>query len=113
MEQYPLFSRYMDGLWQFQACHFLTAEKSAELMVTLPPKQPVLLLAGELDPITPVAWAREQHARWPGSQLLAVEGVGHAVLNSNACIHRHLRLFLDGAADAFAACESNLLTQQQ
>lgn len=113
MKQYPLFSRYMDGLWQYQACQFLTTESSAELTITLPPKQPVLLLAGELDPITPMAWAREEYARWPRSQLIAVAGIGHAVINSNACVHRHLRLFLDGVPEAFATCESTVLTPKQ
>jgi pimeloyl-ACP methyl ester carboxylesterase len=43
------------------------------------PRVPVLLLAGELDLSTPVAWAREELAKAPNGKLVEVSGVGHSI----------------------------------
>jgi hypothetical protein len=40
---------------------------------------PVLLLAGELDLSTPVAWARQEQAKTHNGMLLEIGGVGHSV----------------------------------
>ncbi len=43
------------------------------------PRVPVLLLAGDHDLSTPVAWARSEAAKAPRGKLLVIEGVGHSV----------------------------------
>jgi pimeloyl-ACP methyl ester carboxylesterase len=43
------------------------------------PAVPVLLLAGERDLSTPLAWAREEARYAPDGHLLVVPGVGHSV----------------------------------
>ena len=40
---------------------------------------PVLLLAGERDLSTPLAWAREEAAKAPDGKLVIVPGAGHSV----------------------------------
>lgn len=103
LKRYPLFAEYTADLWQYQACHFLSAE--GEKPGLAPPlKQPSLLLAGALDPITPVAWARDMHQHWASSQLVILKDIGHAVINSDACIHENLRKFLDAPQQPFTAC---------
>lgn len=47
---------------------------------------PVLLLAGELDPVTPAAWAKEQHARLSAGHLLLARGHTHGLIFSVDCI---------------------------
>lgn len=49
-------------------------DPSAEL-----PPVPVLLLAGERDLSTPLAWAREEAAKAPDGRLVIVPGAGHSV----------------------------------
>jgi pimeloyl-ACP methyl ester carboxylesterase len=43
------------------------------------PPVPTLLLAGDRDLSTPLAWAREQAARTPQGRLVVVRGAGHSV----------------------------------
>lgn len=43
------------------------------------PAVPTLLLSGERDLSTPLAWARQEAARAPDGQLLEVPGAGHSV----------------------------------
>lgn len=107
--EHPMFSAYMKDLWQYQACHLLLTEESQALVVTEAPRQPSLLLAGELDPITPRAWAQAQDKLWPNARLVTIKDIGHGVINSHACIHQHLREFLDGSSSALNACQFDFL----
>ncbi|MEA5444742.1 alpha/beta fold hydrolase [Gammaproteobacteria bacterium AB-CW1] len=47
---------------------------------------PVLLLAGELDPVTPKEWARHQQSHLSQSHLLLAEGRTHGLVFDNDCI---------------------------
>jgi pimeloyl-ACP methyl ester carboxylesterase len=55
---------------------------------------PVLLLSGELDPVTPPAWAEQARATLPNSAHLVVPGVGHNAL-VHACARGVFRTFLE------------------
>ena len=83
------------------ACRFWKSGKVSggfsEPVVT---NKPVLLLAGELDAVTPVQWAREMHDYLPESRLLIVPGGGHGVSVTDACTMIIARKFLEqpGAA---------------
>jgi pimeloyl-ACP methyl ester carboxylesterase len=57
-------------------------------------QKPVLLLAGELDAVTPVEWAREMHDYLPNSRLVVVPGGGHAVSVTDLCTMLLARDFL-------------------
>jgi pimeloyl-ACP methyl ester carboxylesterase len=43
------------------------------------PRVPVLMLVGQLDLSTPIAWARAEQTRAPTAKLVVVAGVGHAI----------------------------------
>ncbi|MDX1346234.1 MAG: alpha/beta hydrolase, partial [Sedimenticolaceae bacterium] len=58
-------------------------------------EKPVLLLAGELDAVTPVQWAREMHDYLPASRQLVVPGGGHGVSVTDACTMIIARRFLE------------------
>lgn len=79
-----------------EICGFWKSGKVAagfsEAVVT---QKPVLLLAGELDAVTPVEWAREMHGYLPASRLLIVPGGGHGVSVTDACTMIIARRFLE------------------
>ncbi len=64
------------------------------------PDVPVLVVAGREDLRTPLEDQRRAAAQFPRAQVLAVGGVGHAVLfnDVSGCALRGLRRFLAGAA---------------
>jgi len=55
---------------------------------------PVLLLAGALDPVTPVSYAELALRDLPNGQLHVVPGVAHAVLDAAECARDLARAFL-------------------
>jgi len=59
---------------------------------------PVLILSGREDLRTPLESARRTLAQYPGGQLLAVPGVGHSVLGTDAsgCARKGVIAFLRG-----------------
>lgn len=107
LKQNPLFANYMSDLWRYQPCHFLSVAENEGLRPAAPVQQPALLLAGALDPITPAAWARDLHQQWSASQIIILEDIGHAVINSDACIHENLYKFLDEPQQIFDSCRAD------
>ena len=75
--EYPLLQAHTREQWRYQLCHHLS---STSPLVSVPPHIPTLLLAGALDPITPVSWAHTVHRQWPNSQLVVREKIAHSVL---------------------------------
>ena len=98
---YPLFQAYTRDQWRYQLCHHLPSESP---LVRVSPQIPTLMLAGALDPITPVSWAQAMHQQWPQSQLRVREKVAHSVLGSDTCLLEHLDDFFDRPNVTFTAC---------
>jgi pimeloyl-ACP methyl ester carboxylesterase len=66
---------------------------------------PVLLLSGELDPITPPAWARHAAETLGHGVAFVFPGVGHGVVAAHACAARLAAKFLaDPDAKPFDEC---------
>lgn len=59
--------------------------------------RPVLLLSGELDPVTPPAWAEEAKRTLPNSLHLVVPGVGHGA-TPQGCVPQLVAKFVEGAS---------------
>jgi pimeloyl-ACP methyl ester carboxylesterase len=57
---------------------------------------PVLLLAGDRDLSTPLAWAQEQAAMTPKGELVVVEGMGHSIQGRHPVGDAAVRRFLLG-----------------
>ena len=93
--QYSLLEDYTKDLWSYEACQFLSNKDVTNGPAKAIPHVPALMLAGDLDPITPRQWAEELHRQWPASQLIVAPDTGHAVINSDDCIYTLLRQFLD------------------
>jgi pimeloyl-ACP methyl ester carboxylesterase len=67
---------------QIEACEGWPAAKlPASFLEPVRSKVPVLILAGENDPATPVEWARKVSETLPGSRLLVVPGGSHVFYN--------------------------------
>ena len=78
------------------ACSFWKSGKvSAGFSEPVVTEKPVLLLAGELDAVTPVQWAQEMHDYLPASRLVIVPGGGHGVSVTDACTMIIARRFLE------------------
>ncbi|MGW7308881.1 alpha/beta fold hydrolase [Streptomyces sp. NPDC054835] len=60
---------------------------------------PVLLLAGDRDPSTPPAWARDRAARTPKAELVLIEGAGHSTQSRSTGGARAAERFLLRQAD--------------
>ena len=99
--KYPLFQAYTRDQWRYQLCHHLPSESP---LVRASPQIPTLMLAGALDPITPVSWAQEMHQQWPQSQLRVREKIAHSVLGSDTCLLEHIDDFFDQPNVTFTAC---------
>jgi pimeloyl-ACP methyl ester carboxylesterase len=54
---------------------------------------PIVMLSGDLDPVTPVGWAKAALATLPHASLFHFPGVGHGVLAANSCADRVVRRF--------------------
>lgn len=94
VDDYPRFRQFLDPLWQWQSCRWLgSAEQPLASAGDF--SAPTLMLAGELDPITPMVWAEELARQWPNSQLYRAKATGHSVIGSKPCIHSSLSTFLD------------------
>jgi len=99
--RYARFADYTRDQWRYQICRSFYPLKPAQGLKLSEPKVPVLMLNGELDPITPVVWARVLHQRWPSMQLLELPGVGHGVLGESPCVLGELRRYLDNPEQQF------------
>ncbi len=101
----PWIEPYMRDLWRYQSCHALALDEEPRQIDELP-AIPALLLAGELDPVTPAYWAEELHRHWPHSQLYISRDRGHGITNSDACAHDNLRHFLSDPEQPWLWCDA-------
>lgn len=104
LAKYPLLQEYARDQWRYQLCHQLQSEAP---LINATPQVPTLLLAGALDPITPVAWARASSQQWPRSQLVVREKIAHSVLGSDVCLLEQLDQFFDQPNEKFIACSTD------
>ena len=102
LAKYPLLQEYTRDQWRYQLCHRLPSDSP---LVRAAPQLPTLILAGALDPITPVSWALSVNKQWPHSQLRVREKIAHSVLGSDVCLLEHLDEFFNQPEMKFTACK--------
>jgi pimeloyl-ACP methyl ester carboxylesterase len=110
--EYPAPMRLYEGIFSARM------HKLCEVWPTAPAKSienapvagdmPVLLLAGEHDPVTPPAWARLAAQTLPHSYVYEFPGVGHGVISSGSCPAVMATEFLD---DPYHAPDSTCIGQ--
>jgi pimeloyl-ACP methyl ester carboxylesterase len=101
VKQYPLLQYYTRDQWRYQLCHRLPAEAPLNRHQ---PEMPALILAGALDPVTPVTWALAVHSEWKNTQLRISDDVAHSVLGSEACLLQSLVNYYDKPESTFDVC---------
>jgi pimeloyl-ACP methyl ester carboxylesterase len=104
VKEFPLFAAFTGDLWQFQHCDPGTIPAELRLKPDHIPKQPALILSGDLDPITPTHWAGALHQQWPSSQWLEMENTGHAVTVTHGCLLERAVAFFDNPEKEFIGC---------
>ena len=101
---YPRLQPYLAGVYQWDSCRKLLADgafDSNQLPSNISTKlsnKKMLLLAGELDPITPLVWAERLTLQLSRASLWRIPKVGHAVLANNHCVHSQLESYLSSGA---------------
>jgi len=103
---HPRVERYVRDDWDVDACRVLgLAPASPEATRAVRSEVPVLLLAGDYDPVTPVAWARHAASSLGHGKLVVVPGMAHGVLDGDVCATEITRSFLaDPAAPLDTTC---------
>ena len=101
---YPRLQPYLAGVYQWDSCRQLLADGAfhtntlpLDIKAKLHIKK-MLLLAGELDPITPLVWAERLTEQMSEANLWRIPEVGHAVLANNHCVHSQLEAYLSSSA---------------
>jgi fermentation-respiration switch protein FrsA (DUF1100 family) len=69
-------------------------DRPADFHAPLASTLPVLILAGQYDPVTPPSYATELLRTLPNARVLLAPGQGHAVIGSG-CMPRLVRQFIE------------------
>lgn len=95
VEAHPLVAAYTRPAADYDVCEFWSSGRAPERFYRpVHSKLPTLLLAGEMDPITPVEWAEQAARGYPNGYLFRFPGIGHSVIDSDQCGVRIARQFL-------------------
>jgi pimeloyl-ACP methyl ester carboxylesterase len=82
----PLYRHFALSALPLAACPaWPVGQASAEERRATASEVPILLLSGELDPVTPPGWAKLAAKSLPHATRLDFRGVGHGVLAAHAC----------------------------
>lgn len=92
---YPQMQEYLSPLWKYDACEYWSVPLAGDTYFQpVRSHLPTLLLAGELDPVTPSNWAKHVQGTLRNSVLLVVPGIGHGVIDSDSCAKIATQTFL-------------------
>jgi pimeloyl-ACP methyl ester carboxylesterase len=106
----PRVTRYVRDDWDVDPCRVfdLPAAPPSET-APVSSSLPVLLLAGQYDPVTPVAWAKAAAETLPHAKLVVVPGMAHGVLDGDTCAAEiALRFLEEPDRRPVAGCEGEL-----
>ena len=87
-------------------CDRWPVERTASAAADVDPEVPVLVVAGELDPITPASTARRLAQRW-GAIYVEVPRGGHAPMLATPCTREVLRSFLAEPSAPVPGCAAS------
>ena len=96
----PRLKNYTEGIYRWDICRYLRAQqllpkqKVLTLDTTFIKNKTVLMLSGELDPITPKRWAQSLKNKFSGANLWLLPNTGHAVVANNNCVLAQLEVYL-------------------
>lgn len=107
---YPALQEYLSPWWKYDACEYWTVPRAGDnYFQPVRSHLPTLLLAGELDPVTPSIWAKHVQATLRNSFLLVAPGIGHGVIDSDRCAMVATQTFLRKQGNYTGVrCQKNL-----
>lgn len=95
LQQFPAVAALKASDWSLGMCRFWVDEYlDDDFRQPVRSHLPVLLLAGEFDPVTPPQWAYAAGAFLPNSYTFTFPGIGHGALDSDACALEVVSSFL-------------------
>jgi len=114
VHDHPLSAPYTRAGADHDVCEFWSSGRAPDAFFEpVRSDLPTLLLAGEMDPVTPAAWAEAAAAGYPNGWLLRFPGIGHSVLDSDECGVTVVRRFLaDPSRPVQADCMQSLAPVQ-
>lgn len=80
---------------EYNVCDHWKENNDSELKVVPKSEVPVLLLAGEDDPVTPVDWAEEVRKNYSKAEMFNFANISHSVMDSKDCVIELYSKFLD------------------
>lgn len=84
----------MNQMLQAQCAVWPRGEMPADFKQPVKSDKPVLLLSGELDPVTPPRYAEQAKAQLSNSRHLVAKGQGH-IVSTRGCMPKLLRKFIE------------------
>lgn len=100
LQRYPFVADIKRFDWQYHACRYwASGDAGDDFRSPVRSDVPILLLAGEFDPVTPPEWAEAAAGSLAESRLFVFPAVGHGVLDSHVCAADLVRHFLANPAD--------------
>lgn len=114
LAQNPHYQQYLDGMEQWDVCQSemfsrVRGQERLSIAGLVDIAVPVLMLSGELDPITPIEWVAPLHALLPHWQQASFAQVGHAVVSSDVCAEQLVADFIDQPLQPLALVGKNCL----
>lgn len=92
---YPHLQEYLSPTWKYDVCEYWTVPPAGDnIFQPVESSLPTLLLAGELDPVTPSFWAKHVHTTLHNSFVFTAPGIGHGVIGSDRCANEAAQTFL-------------------
>jgi pimeloyl-ACP methyl ester carboxylesterase len=94
--RYPEVAEFTEYDFQSGFCRFWrSGDLGADFRRPVRAEVPTLLLAGEFDPVTPPEWAELAASTLSHASVVEFPGIGHGVLDSDACAVDLVRSFLE------------------
>ena len=96
LEAYQKFPKLVPYLsTEYDACDHWKDDSTVELNKVAKSDVPVLLLAGEDDPVTPIDWAEEVWRNYPNAEMFSFANVSHSVMDGKDCVVELYSKFLE------------------
>ena len=86
VDKYPYVKQFVGFQWQYDVCKFWKSGRAPkEFFQPTKSSAPILLLNGELDPVTPWYWAARVAKELKNGYFIKIPGVGHGAVDSDQC----------------------------
>ena len=97
--RYRGIGRYFESGWDLDPCRVWESGRvNPEFYESVTSTVPALLLAGDLDPVTPPSWAQLAASTLSAGQVFIFPGIGHDVIGNDSCASQVVAAFLENTS---------------